>query len=77
LWKRPGVECKKKAKLPLSEGERGRERKRESMQENIFGGQLLGGGIKCLWNEVPHASKASSIGKWTGGLTQIEIVFKY
>ena len=61
------------SKLPLSEGEGGKE----SMQENIFGGQLLGGGIKCLWNEVPHASKASSIGIWTGGLTQIKIVFKY
>jgi hypothetical protein len=36
---------------------------RENVQEIIFGGQLLGGRIKCLWNEVPHASKASSTGK--------------
>ena len=45
------------------------------VQEIIFGGQLLGGGIKCLWNEVLHASKASSIGIWTGGLTQTARVF--
>ena len=45
------------------------------VQEIIFGGQLLGGGIKCLWNEVLPASKASSFGIWTGGLTQTAIVF--
>jgi hypothetical protein len=47
------------------------------VQEIIFGGQLLGGGIKCLWNEVPLASKLLPLAYRLGtvGLTPTAIVF--
>jgi hypothetical protein len=54
--------------------ERG-EREKEREQEIIFGGQLLGGRIKCLWNEVPSSIKGFLHWQWTVGLTQTNKFF--